>query len=85
MLFKVGVALLVLCALIYLGVLIVLFLPLTTAGKAATIGGMVAAAETCAFLGIAGVGKETVQAIKARIGLKKRRRDRVDGQAPASK
>ncbi|MFC9759642.1 transporter suffix domain-containing protein [Streptomyces sp. NPDC056921] len=75
---KIGVALLVLCALIYMGVLVVLFLPMTAAGKAATIGGMVVAAETCALLGIAGVGKETVQAIKARIGLKKRKRDRVD-------
>ncbi|WP_329202995.1 transporter suffix domain-containing protein [Streptomyces sp. NBC_01435] len=83
--FKIGVALLVLCAVIYLGVLIVLFLPLTTAGKATTIGGMVVAAETCALLGIASIGKETVQAIKARTGLKKRKRDRVDGQAPAAK
>lgn len=83
--FKIGVALLVLCALIYLGVLIVLFLPLAAAGKAATIGGMVVAAETCVLLGIAGIGKETVQAIKARTGLKNRKRDRVDGQAPAAK
>ncbi|MFD9606204.1 transporter suffix domain-containing protein [Streptomyces sp. NPDC059970] len=83
--FKIGVGLLVLCALIYLGVLIVLFLPLTAAGKAATIGGMVVAAETCTLLGVAGIGKEAVQAIKARMGLKKRKRDRVDGQAPTTK
>ncbi|MFF9511432.1 transporter suffix domain-containing protein [Streptomyces sp. NPDC014724] len=83
--FKIGVAFLVLCALIYLGVLVVLFLPLAAAGKAATIGGMVVAAETCALLGVAGVGKETVQAIKARIGVKKCKRDRVNGQAPAPK
>ncbi|WP_020495343.1 transporter suffix domain-containing protein [Sciscionella marina] len=83
--FKIGVALLVCCALIYLGVLVVLFLPLDAVGKAAIIGGVVVAAETCTVLGVAGVGKEAVQALKARFGLKRRKRDRVDGRAPVAK
>ncbi|MFB6717455.1 transporter suffix domain-containing protein [Streptomyces sp. NPDC056237] len=83
--FKIGVALLVLCALIYLGALVVLFLPLTAAGKATAVGGMIVAAEACALIGVAGVGKETVQAVKTRMGLKKRKRDRADGQDPAPK
>ncbi|QRX90341.1 transporter suffix domain-containing protein [Streptomyces noursei] len=75
--FKIGVALLVVCGLIYLGVLIVLFLPMAAAGKAAVIGGTVVAAETCTVRGVAGVGKEVVQAVKARMGLNKRKRDHV--------
>lgn len=72
--FKVGVGLLILYPLMWLFAAVVPLLPLATGAKAAVIAGDLAAAEIIALLGIACVGKETYQAIKARFGRKKAHR-----------
>ncbi|MFI5861034.1 transporter suffix domain-containing protein [Streptomyces sp. NPDC051546] len=73
--FKIGVALLVLCLLIYVVVTVVLFLPMDGGSKTALIAVAVVVAEACMLAGIACVGKEAVAAVKARF--------RRDKSAPA--
>ncbi|MEV7596350.1 transporter suffix domain-containing protein [Kitasatospora sp. NPDC089797] len=86
--FKIGVAFLLLSALLYLTVLVAFFLPLDGTTKTAAISGMVVTAEVSFLVGAAGVGKETVRAVKARLGFRKRdrqgARDGVDEKAPAA-
>ncbi|MFE3498454.1 transporter suffix domain-containing protein [Kitasatospora sp. NPDC059160] len=80
--FRIGIALLVLSALTYVAVLVILFLPLESGTKAAAFGGTLVVAETCALIGMAGVGKEAVRAVRSRLGL--RRRSRAAEQPPTT-
>ncbi len=70
--FSIGIGLLILYPLMWLFAAVVPFLPLDIALKAAIIAGDLAAAEGVGLLGIACVGKEAYQAIKARFRLKRR-------------
>lgn len=79
--FYVGIGFLVLCGLLYLSILVSAFLPLDGVTKAATIGGTIAVAEVSFLLGVAGVGKEAYQAVKARFSRKKK--DAAAGQSGA--
>lgn len=76
--FKLGVALLILYPLMWLFAAVVPFLPLDVATKAALVAGDLAAAEVIFVLGVACVGKEAYQAIKARLFRKK-------AESPAAK
>lgn len=71
--FKLGIGLLILYPLMWVFAAVVPFLPLDMSVKAAVIAGDLVAAEVIALLGIACVGKETYQAIKARFRRTKRR------------
>lgn len=70
--FKLGIGLLILYPLMWIFAAVVPFLPLEVGVKTAVIAGDLAAAEVIGLLGIACVGKETYQAIKARFRRKKR-------------
>ena len=70
--FYIGIALLILCGLLYISIAVTAFLPLDGVTKAATIGGTIAVAEVSFLLGVAGVGKEAYQAVKARFSRKKK-------------
>lgn len=75
--FKLGIVAVALCGLLYLSILVTLFLPLEPAQKAGVIGTTVAVAEGFMLLGIAGVGKEMVDQIKKRFGLKKPKQGQI--------
>lgn len=70
--FKVGIGLLVLYPLMWLFAVVVPFLPLEAGAKTAVIAGDLAAAEVIGLVGIACVGKETYQALRARFRRKRR-------------
>lgn len=76
--FKFGIGLLILYPVMWLFVVVVPFLPLDAGLKAAIIAGDAAAAEIVLLLGIACVGKETYQAIKARLRRRKRKAAEMD-------
>ncbi|MFB9923324.1 transporter suffix domain-containing protein [Amycolatopsis halotolerans] len=80
--FKIGVAFLVLCGLLYLSIAVTLFLPLDGGSKAAFVGATIVVAEACGLVGTAGVGKEVVRKVKALLGLKKRGRSRGKESVP---
>lgn len=69
--FKIGVGFVILCGVLYLGIIASLFLPVDPIAKAAVIGGVIVAAEASLLIGIACMGKEAYQAIKARFRPKK--------------
>lgn len=67
--FKIGIALLILYPLFYLVIPIAPFLPFAAGLKIGIVAGILGAAEGVLLLGIACVGKETYQAIKAKLKL----------------
>lgn len=69
--FQIGIGLLVLYPLLYLIIPIAPFLPLDAGSKVAVVGGVLAGAEAILLLAIALVGKETYQAIKARLRVRR--------------
>lgn len=70
--FKFGIGLLILNSLMWLFAAVVPFLPLEAGTKAGVIAGDLVAAEVIFLLGVACVGKETYQALKAKLFRKQR-------------
>ncbi|MGJ0203666.1 transporter suffix domain-containing protein [Leucobacter sp. gxy201] len=74
--FKIGIGLLVLYPFLYLVIPIGPFLPIAVGARVGVIAGVLAAAEAIFVLGVACVGKEAYRAIKAKLGLGKKKRAR---------
>lgn len=72
--FKIGVGLLILYPFLYLIIPIAPFLPIDVGFKVGLVAAVLGCAEAVFVLGVACVGKEAYQAIKARPGLGKRKR-----------
>lgn len=75
--FKFGVALLVLYPLLFLAMGVLALIPMNGTTKAAAIGGLLVTSEVVFFVGVALIGKEAYQALKARWMKKKPAPDRV--------
>ncbi|MGB4136803.1 MAG: transporter suffix domain-containing protein [Microbacterium sp.] len=76
--FKIGVGLLILYPLMYLIIPIAPFLPIDVGFKVGLVAAVVGAAEGVFLLGVACVGKEAYLAIKARLGLGRKKRAREE-------
>lgn len=72
--FKIGVGLLIFYPFMYLIIPISAFLPIEVGFKVGLVAGVLGAAEGVLLLAIACVGKEAFQAIKAKLGLGKKKR-----------
>ncbi|MBO9625789.1 MAG: transporter suffix domain-containing protein [Microbacterium sp.] len=72
--FKIGVGLLILYPLMYLIIPIAPFLPIEVGVKVGLVAAVLGAAEAILLIGIACVGKEAYHAIKAKLGLGKKKR-----------
>ncbi len=76
--FKIGVGLLILYPFMYLIIPIAPFLPIEVGFKVGLVAAVLGAAEGVFVLGVACVGKEAYQAIKAKLGLGKKKRAREE-------